>query len=167
MANVVVSGVIREMGGHKESQRKFEKHQSEVADALLNISGIGTGGQVLTENDPRPPYHYNEYPKAVYHPEKGMETVANLDEEKERLRRGWRLEPYFKPQVVILDPATEKKHLQDKIAQQDGVITQQNDLLQRLLAQVENLSVRLADREEEEMAASKGRKTKTQETAVA
>src|SRR3954468_24126991 len=73
-ANVHVAGMQGNdgMGGLVESVSKFCKHHKEVGEALLNISGIETptGGPV-DKDEPRPAYQRQEFPKMVYHAEKG------------------------------------------------------------------------------------------------
>jgi len=139
-ANVSVSGMPRTMGGLRESQVAFHKHHKDVGDALLNISGVGTvtGGPV-DKDEPRMPYVPQEYPKMVFHPEHGELIVQDEKELEEALRQRYRMEPYPKPQIALEDPKVEKKQLQDKLKQQEGVINQQNDLLMKLTARMEAL----------------------------
>lgn len=143
-ANIQVMGRPREAGGLKESIAKFTKHHAEVGDALLNVSGIGVPeGQVLDENDPRPAYDprdpANKWPLMVYHAERGELTVLDAEELKEARRQGYRDDPYPKPQIAVLDPASEKKALEIQLRQKDGEIALLSDTTQKLMERLEAL----------------------------
>ena len=141
-ANVTVAGLMTNegMGGLKESIAKFRKHHQEVGDALLNISGVGTGpGGAVDKDEARPVYQRQEFPKMIYHAEKGEHIVFDAAELAEHLDAGWRREPYPKAKVAVLDPASEKKALMDTNSQLQGQITLQNDLLAKMAARLEAL----------------------------
>jgi hypothetical protein len=138
-ASISVIGVQDGMGGLKESQAKFRKHHGEVGDALLNISGVGTAtGAAVDKDEPRPGYQHQEFPKMLYKPNEEV-IVTNKADMDAHLRAGWRDEPYLKPQVAVLDPATEKKALMETNAQQQAQLTVQNEMIQKLQARLEAL----------------------------
>ena len=89
-AQVSVLGVQSGMGGLKESQAKFRKHHTEVGDALMNVSGVGTStGQPVDKDEPRPGYQHQEYPKMLYKPNE--ETIVKTATEfRSALAGGWR-----------------------------------------------------------------------------
>jgi hypothetical protein len=143
-ANVTVSGMPREMGGLKESQVAFMKHHKEVADALLNISGIGTiDGKPHDKDDPRPPYVHQDWPKMVYHAEHGELVVEDQHELDEALRQRYRPEPYLKPQVALADPRAEKFALQKELKEKDGQITTLADQMRRMQDQMTEMAAKL------------------------
>lgn len=156
-ANVTVAGLMTNdgMGGLKESVAKFRAHHKEVGDALLNISGIDTlTGEPTDKDEPRPAYQRQEFPKMVYHAEKGELIVEDVDDVggkmglRSALKAGYRREPYPKPIVVVNDPATEKKALMDHNQQLQGQITSQNDVIERQNKLMESMAVRLSALEE-------------------
>jgi len=138
-ANVHVAGLQNDgMGGLKESTAKFRKHHKDVGDALLNISGVDTvSGGPVDKDEPRPTYHRQEFPKMIYHAEKGEYIVGDKAELDEYLADGWRKEPYSKPKVVVLDPAVEKKAVMDENARRRGQLATQGDILEKLAARLE------------------------------
>ena len=138
-ANVQVTGIQRTMGGLKESMTAFRKHHAEVADALLNISGVGTdGGQMVDKDEARKPYEHKEWPRMAYHAD-GREEVCVTPADFNALRpKGFRMEPYPKVQVALADPKSEKAELQRQLAEKDGKIAtlaERMDRLQELLEQ--------------------------------
>lgn len=134
-AQITVIGMQREAGGLKESIGAFRKHHGEVATALLNISGIGTiTGDPVDKDDPRMPYEYQEWPRMVYHGDGREVVVVDQDEFAEHIAVGFRAKPYPKPQVVVGNPAEEKKLLIDQLADRDAKLAKQNEMLLELLA---------------------------------
>lgn len=131
--SVLTTGLPKDMGGHKKSQAEFALHNKRVGDALMNLE------EGRDEDDPRPAYVYQPYPKMLFHHEKGEIIVANKDEQKIKESEGWRTTPYEKPRVVVLDPAIEKKALMDENRELKGQIVHQTDLLSRLEARLESL----------------------------
>ena len=130
---VTVMGVERELEGLKESLSRFRKHHEEVANALLNISGIGTmTGDVADKDDPRPAYVRQEWPKHVYHADGRDKTVADSAELQLEMDEGFRLEPYQKPQIAVHDPKSEKAALEARLKQQDATIAQLQDMVLKL-----------------------------------
>lgn len=140
-ANINVIGEVKDMGGLKESIAEFRKHHDEVAQALLNISGIGTEkGRVVDKNEPRPEYEHQDYPRMVYHPVKGEEIALYEKHEAQLVKAGYRREPYPKPQVAVADPATEKKLLLDQNQELRGQISILTESFQQLQAQLAELT---------------------------
>lgn len=139
-AQITVSGIDRPHGGLKEALAKTRRHFTEVGDALLNVSGIGTAtGKPVDADDVRPAYHYQEWPKMIYHAD-GREEIAVSPIEWAKLKeRGFREEPYIKPQVEVLDPASEKKVLMVERDQLRAQLNTQNDLLVRMAERLEAL----------------------------
>jgi hypothetical protein len=142
-ASVTVTGMGNDMGGLKESLTAFRKHHKEVGAALLNISGVGTvtGGPV-DKDEERPAYRHQEWPIMLYHAD-GREVIVgdpdapegrNKADIKAHLDLGFRREPYVKPQIQVLDPATEKKELLATNRQLQAQITLMNEQLQKLAA---------------------------------
>lgn len=111
--SVTVMGGITTEGGLKEALAVQRRHNAQVAEALLNISGVGTvtGGPVH-KDDARKPYVHQEYPKMLYKPTE-EKVVLHEQEMKDSIVDGWRAQPYPKVQIAVLDPATEKKALLD------------------------------------------------------
>jgi hypothetical protein len=98
------------MGGLKESLREFRDHHAKQSGHLLNMSGIGTEGmQVENENgelvtvkegqavgkdEIRLPYKFQGWPKAAHHPD-GTVVAAKNDKEFAALTaKGFRADPY-------------------------------------------------------------------------
>ena len=141
-ANVTVLGVNSGMGGLKESLTKFKKHHEEVGEALMNISGVGTAnGEKVDKDEPRPPYQHQAFPKMVYHADGRELTVNDTVAHADAKKRGFRDEWYPKPQVQVLDPATEKKALLDERDQLRAQLATQGDLLAKLAARLETIEV--------------------------
>ena len=139
-ANITVLGVNDGMGGLKESLAKFRNHHKEVGDALMNISGVGTAtGEAVDKDEPRPGYTHHDWPKMMYHADGRSEIVLNAVELKERKETGFRLEPYARPQVAVLDPATEKKHLMEIVNQATAEKTILAEKLEKLMERLQAL----------------------------
>lgn len=146
---VTVIGVQKDGGGLKRAMAEIIKHNKSVADALLNVSGIGTAtGEPVDEDDPREAYDpkadKNQWPKMLYHPDGRQVLSFNFIEVKDAQAKGFRLEPYIKPQVAVLDPATEKKMLLDRLNQMEAEKTQNADIASRALQRLEELEARFA-----------------------
>ena len=120
-------------GGLKESLLKFRKHHSDVADALLNITGIGTPtGEPVEKDEDRIPYQHQEFPRMVYHVD-GRELVVENDKElASAMKGGFRKEAYPKVRVVVADAATEKKAQQDTNLDMQARIRGLMDEIERL-----------------------------------
>lgn len=149
---VEVIGVGGEVNGHGDSIEAFRTANEQNARALLNVA------EGKHKNTPRPAYDSrhadNQWPKMRYHAEKGEVVIgknlkgiedrgmrARIEKENQESlaaaeKQGWRAEPYTKPQIAVLDPATEKMELKRKLDEQQGQITALNDLLQKALAKL-------------------------------
>jgi hypothetical protein len=139
-ANVTVLGVNSGMGGLKESLTKFRKHHEEVGDALMNVSGVGTvTGDAMDKDEVRPPYVHAEWPRMYFHADGRQEVAATPADGEAFEARGFRKAPYLKPQIAVLDPATEKKALMDTNAQLQAQITRQNEVAARQQEQIDQL----------------------------
>ena len=131
-AHVSVIGVQDGMGGLKESQAKFRKHHQEVGDALLNISGVGTStGDKVDKDEERPGYKHQEFPKMLYKPNEEV-IVSNKADMEVHTKAGWREEPYPRPQIAVLDPATEKKNLMDTNQQLQAQLIRMQERLEAI-----------------------------------
>lgn len=132
--NVSVMGVQKDTGDPlKASLAAFRKHHSGVSDALLNIT------EGLDPDDPRAAVQFQPWPTMLYHADGRFEPAADKSELGELQKRGFRREPYPKPQVQVLDPATEKKALLQQNQQLQGQITSQSDIIEKLAARLEAL----------------------------
>ena len=129
---VTVLGVQKEMGGLKESMAAWRRNNVEVSNALLNI----TEGK--DKDEVRQSYVFQPYPTALYRPDK-MEFANSSQEKANLIQRGFRPEPYPKPQIEVLDPAVEKKALQDKNNELQGQIIRQQDALSKMMERLEAL----------------------------
>lgn len=150
MDTVNASGLMIEngAGGLEESLDTFKKHHSDVADKLLNMSGIGTStGEPVKMTAPRPAYVHQAWPTMRFHHTKGEAVAFNQQELDELYRSGYRDEPYPKPQIAIHDPKIEKQQLQDDLKRKDGELAQLSDVLQRALARLEALEGKQFDQE--------------------
>ena len=146
MPNVSVMGLQEENEhGLDESLAEFRKHHKDVGDKLLNISQVGAhDGEKLKLNDPRPPYQHEEYPFMLYKPgeDEGI-TVYSGKEKAEAIQNGWRIEPVVKPQVAVLDAATEKKILLDQNKAQQAQITLQSEMIEKQNKLMQDMANRL------------------------
>lgn len=130
---VSVMGVPREMGDLKESMGAFRKHHAAVGLALMNVQ------EGRDKDDDRAPYKFQAWPTMLHHPDGRDEAAQDERERAALLKRGFRAEPYLKPQVAVLDPATEKKTLLDQNQQFQAQLTIMADQQAKLLAQLEEL----------------------------
>jgi len=131
-----VFGGMAQAGGFKQSMKEHRDHWKKQGDQINNIA------DGLDKDDPRPAYDHQQFPKMLYKPfrgEKGEKVVMNETEMAVAIEDGWTVEPYEFPAVAILDPATEKKALMDQVSAQSAMITQQNDLMQKMAARLEAL----------------------------
>jgi len=129
--SVMVTGGQVKVGELKQSQAEFRKHHKEVGDALLNLS------EGKDTEDPRPDYNFQQYPQMIYHADGDEKIVHSDSEKKEYLNKGFRVQPYMKPQVAVLDPATEKKALMDQNRQLRQDLTVQGEMMAKMLERME------------------------------
>lgn len=147
---VEVLGVANEGNGHGDTMESFLS--SEIANSKVLIN-LAAGRK---KNAPHPHYDPdhsdNAWPKMVFHPGLGERIVGKSlvgvtdEDERAALEKsnhkavaqakadGFRNEPYAKVQIEVLDPAAEKKAMQDKLTEQGGQITALSDMVNKLLA---------------------------------
>lgn len=139
--SVSVMGGVQEEFGIKTAMKVQRVHNGEVADALLNISGVGTRtGEPVHKDEPRIPYTHAEFPKMLYRSlpgEKGQLVVMHANEMKAALESGWREEPYPVLQVAVLDPAQEKKNLLDTNERLQSQLIQMQEQMDKMAKLVE------------------------------
>lgn len=142
-ANVSVMGGVQDsMGGIRESVAKFSKNNAEVAEALLNISGVGTAdGKPVHKDDPRPPYVGQEFPMMLYHADGRTQEVQHAGEVAEQKGFGFRVQPYPPVRVHINDPKTEKLELETKLKQQAAINASQADIIAQMSERLQALEV--------------------------
>lgn len=147
---VEVLGVANEGNGHGDTMESFL--QSEIANSKVLIN-LAAGRK---KNAPHPHYDPdhsdNAWPKMLFHPGLGERTVGKslvgVNDEEARTAQeksnhkavaqakadGYRDEPYPKVQIAVLDPAAEKKAMQDKLTEQSGQITALSEMVNKLMA---------------------------------
>lgn len=139
--------------GLEQSMEAFNEAHEKNSRSLLNLAE----GRKATASRPMydPSHPDNLWPVMLHHPGKGELTVgrtlkgvndtseraaitkANLKAKAEALSDGYRLEPYVKPQVAVLDPAAEKAQLLKRNQELEGHITQLNDQFAKLVARLD------------------------------
>lgn len=142
-ANIsVMGGVNDDMGGVTESVGKFNLHNKEVADALLNVSGIGTAtGAPVHYMTPRPSQTMQEFPFMLHHADGSHVVVNSAAERDEQKGYGYRVQPYPPVRVNLNDPKTEKIELERKLAYQMQVATAQEDVIRQMNERLQALEV--------------------------
>lgn len=147
--------------GHERSMAAFVESHESNSKALINLAN----GR--KQNAPTPPYDPthpdNKWPMMVHHPAKGEKpigtnlkgvtdvsqrvaiTKANEADLKEHLATGWRKDPYVKPQITVLDAATEKAALVERNRQLEGGLVAANDLIVKMEARLAALEKGAAD----------------------
>ena len=151
---VEVIGVAGESNGYGDSMDAFRSAHENNSRIILNLAA----GR--KKNEPAPAFYPshpdNAWPVMIYHPEFGEKVVgqsllhldksvrghiegANKAELAQLLKAGWRMEPYQKPQIAVLDPALEKAALVAKNRELEGKIVAQADEFSKLRALVEKL----------------------------
>lgn len=129
----------------------IESHESNTKQ-LLNLA------EGRKKTDPRPVYDPshpdNHWPQMVHHPAKGELTVgkslkgvtapfrantakANEAEKEAAFRAGYRSEPYIKPQIAVLDAASEKAAMAKEIEQLKGANNVLSDQFAQLMARLD------------------------------
>lgn len=122
---------------HAEAHRK----NGEIILNLNDAAKARAEGKVgPKKNDPRPPYVHQPFPKDVHHADGRTRTVTAPAQQKAATAEGFREEPYPKVRVAPADPAAEKAARIAKDVETEGKIASQNDLIQKLMAQVEDLA---------------------------
>lgn len=149
-----------EMNGYEDTLAAFVASHESNTHSLLNV----TEGKKKTA--PRPPYNpnapENRWPLMVHHETNGekaigksivglsasdsmMVTKQNESDLKMALASRWRLEPYEKPQVVILPPEVEKQRLIDQNKALEGQIAMVFDIARKQQVQLESLQKQIAE----------------------
>jgi hypothetical protein len=147
---VEVLGVANEGNGHGDTMDSFRQAEISNSKVLLNLAAGRKKNAIAPVYDPD--HADNAWPKMLFHPGLGERTVGKslvgttdederADIEKSNLKAvaqakvdGYRDAPYPKVQIALLDPAAEKKAMQDKIADQDGKLVALNEKFEKLLA---------------------------------
>jgi hypothetical protein len=147
-------------GGLKESLAKFNRHHNEEAGQLLNISGIDTVDERGNKNvpvdkdDPRQPYVHQAFPRMVFHAERkpaigncepGEAVAVDQKELDALLAKGYRAEPYPRPQVHLEDPKQEKAALQRELREKDGELATLRDAAAKMMARLDALESAATD----------------------
>jgi hypothetical protein len=139
---IQVFGGMQQAGGLKSAMKEHRLHNAKQADELLQL----TDG--LDYNDPRAPYVPQDYPKMLFKPdpgEKGEKVVLTADEEAVAKQDGWRLEPYPRVQVVVLDPAQEKANLLDTNNRLQAQLVLQQEAMEKQQAETAELKAMMAE----------------------
>lgn len=123
--------------GMAASLRATFRAHKENGDVLLNLNdardaraeGRKDGPK---KHDPRPAYKHQPFPTFRHHAD-GRSIVADSPAEAEALElQGFRAAPYPVVRVAVGDPGAEKARLQEKLAESDGKLARQNELLLQL-----------------------------------
>jgi hypothetical protein len=147
---VEVLGAANEGNGHGDTMDAFRNAETSNSKVLLNLAA----GR--KKNAPQPAYNPdhadNAWPKMMFHPGLGERTVGStlvgITDEDARAAveksndkavaqakaDGYRDAPYPKVQIALLDPAAEKKAMQDKITDQEGKLVALSETVNKLLA---------------------------------
>lgn len=121
----------------------FKAHR-ENGDVLLNLvdaANARADGRTdgPTKSAPRPAYVRQPFPRHIYHADGRDRVVADQDALDAWKEKGFREEPYPKVRVAPADPGAEKAARIAQDLETAGKIASQNDLIQKLSAQVEAL----------------------------
>lgn len=119
--------------------RAHEDNTKELLNIAGGIRDKENGLKPRSQFAPLPAYVYQEFPKHVYHADGRDKAVPDVQALKAAKADGFREEPYPKVRVALGDPAAEKAALQAKLAESDGKIASQNDLIQKMFARLEAL----------------------------
>lgn len=145
---VEVLGVPSEGNGYGDTMDAFRDSHKQNSRILVNLA---MGRKKNAETPPYDPAHAsNKFPAMVYHAARGEKIVESEHELNVALKDGYRKEPYAKPQIAVLDPASEKKALLDRNQELQGQIVAQGDQIAKLQAAVEALASGKSDASDEE-----------------
>ncbi len=142
---VSVAGVTdRPMPGLKAALKGHREEWVKNGEAVLNLNDGQNGaknasGEPLTENDPRPAYKHQHFPKMVYHAKFGDRTVDDESELEMAIEEGYRSTPYPVVRVAHADPGIEKANLQRELKEKDGQISTLADEMREMKAQMAEL----------------------------
>lgn len=150
--SVQVLGLPGEIDGYADSMDEFRRAHDTNTTGILRVM------LKLGKRDPLPVYNRadHDWPMMIYHPVKGELTIGrnlsglqgkqresiereNQELLKENLKIGYRREPYAKPQIAVLDPATEKMQLKRENDELRGHVVQMSDTLTRMQEAIERL----------------------------
>lgn len=147
---VEVLGGQGEVDGYGDSMQAFRSANENNAKVLLNLAEGKTG---KNRHEPRPVHDHahpdNQWPVLMYSPTgdrlvgkslkgiddtitRGAITKANKEAAEQAKKDGFRMEPYVKPQIAVLDPAVEKAALQAKINELQGALVSAADSQDKL-----------------------------------
>jgi hypothetical protein len=147
---VEVLGVANEGNGHGDTMDAFRQAEISNSKVLLNLAAGRKKNAIAPVYNPG--HADNAWPKMMFHPGLGERivgvTLVGVTDEDARAAveksnsaavakakaDGYRETPYPKVQIALLDPAAEKKAMQDKITDQDGKLVALNEKLEKLLA---------------------------------
>jgi hypothetical protein len=147
---VEVLGVANEGNGHGDTMDTFRQAEISNSKVLLNLAAGRKKNAIAPVYNPD--HADNAWPKMLFHPGLGERTVGvtlvGKTDEDERAAveksnqkavaqakaEGYRELPYPKVQIALLDPAAEKKALQDKITDQEGKLVALSETVNKLLA---------------------------------
>jgi hypothetical protein len=147
---VEVLGVANEGNGHGDTMDAFRQAETSNSKVLLNLAAGRKKNAIAPVYNPD--HADNAWPKMLFHPGLGERTVGvtlvGKTDEDERAAveksnqkavaqakaDGYREAPYPKVQIALLDPAAEKKALQDKITEQEGKLVALSETVNKLLA---------------------------------
>jgi hypothetical protein len=147
---VEVLGVANEGAGHGDTMDSFRSAEISNSKVLLNLAAGRKKNAIAPPYDPD--HSDNAWPKMMFHPGLGERTVGKsligVTDEDERAAAekankkaveqakadGYRETPYPKVQIAVLDPAAEKKALQDKITEQEGKLVALSETVNKLAA---------------------------------
>ena len=140
--------------GHADSMEAFITSHNQNSTALLNLAEGKPAKAARPAYDPAHPD--NAWP-LMLHSSKGEITIgkslkgvtnqaeraaiakANELAKREAMALGYRPEPFVKPQVAVLDPATEKANMQKRNDELQAALMAQGDQMAKLQASIEEL----------------------------
>lgn len=146
---VEVLGVQGEVDGYGDSMGAFRNANDSNSKVLLNIADGKVG---KNRHDPRPPHDHNhpdnQWPVWMHSPGgdklfgksvKGIDDprvrqrviAANEAAVEEAKKTGFRMEPYPKPQIAVLDPAAEKAAQEAKTRDLEAKLVAAHDLINK------------------------------------
>lgn len=149
---VEVLGMPGETNGYGDSMDAFRNAHETNSRVLLNLANGRPKNATTPAHDHNHPD--NRWPVMMYHPEKGSNIVglslagtvgvvrtdreeSNREAVETLLKLGWRMEPYQKVQIALLDPATEKAALVAKNRELEGQIVSLTDTMNKILARMD------------------------------
>jgi biotin carboxyl carrier protein len=130
----LVKSLAATFGAHVENGKAL----ANLEDArLARLDGRKNGPR---QNDARPAYVHQPFPKAMHHADGRVIEVANEKAQAAAEKKDFRAEHYPVVRVALADPEAEKAARKAADAETAGKIASQNDLIQKLFAQVAALA---------------------------